>query len=564
MVSWKVLIKTLTVRGQRGLRWEILVSLGIIMLAGVLFMGATALKSAEKTILLQKLESLTQVTRSLQLGLSGWLGGGEGDGELPGFLRQTAAGVGISAFKVTDSRGRIVAGMREQEVESVTREPALVRALEKGAMVVPGEIAGKVPDEPRGTWTFAAPVYRKGVLVGAFAVSYPLENLGLVLGLHRRIVFTFAFLDAIVIVLFGGWLIGRVAVRPIVRISHGAQALAGGDYDARVPVQGPKEIAALSASFNAMADRVQEAVLKQEEHLTTLRRTNLELVRTQREMVRVEKLASVGRLAAGIAHEIGNPLSAILGYASILRREATDPEEQRHLGYIEGETERIRRIIQGLLDFSRPSDVLVEQFPVNELVRMSVELVIPQGVFRGVDVRMELCEEDPRISGDRHQLGQILVNILLNAAQAVEGKGTLEVVTEARLLTREDGTVPRRRATDRAEDDYATMRTVLPDVCSLREGDRVAAVTVTDSGPGIPAEVLERIFDPFFTTKGTGEGTGLGLSIAYGIVEAHGGRLLAGNVEEGGARFTILLPTGSKMVNTDTVTRRRGDAEKKP
>ena len=137
----------------------------------------------------------------------------------------------------------------------------------------------------------------------------------------------------------------------------------------------------------------------------------------------------------------------------------------------------------------------------------------------------------------------------------MEGRGTLVVATEARWLTREDGTVPRRRSTDRSGDDYAAMRIALPETESLKEGDRVAAITVTDSGPGIPPEILERIFDPFFTTKGTGEGTGLGLSIAYGIVEAHGGRLLAENVEGGGARVTILLPTGNKMVNLDAVTR---------
>ena len=555
MVSRKNVINILTARGQRGLRWEILVSLGILMLGGILIMGATALRSAEKTILLQKLESLTQVTRSLQLGLSGWWDdSGEGSGELPGFLRQTAAGVGIASFKVTDNRGKIIAGMRDQEIGSVSQEPSLLRALEKGSIVVPGEITGNVPDEPRGTWTYAAPVYRRGVLVGAFSVSYPLENLGLVLGLHRRIVTTFAFLDAIFIVLFGGWLIGRVAIRPMIRISQGAQELADGDYNARVPVQGPREIAALSESFNAMADKIQAAVLKQEEHLEALRLTNRELVQAQSEMVRVEKLASVGKLAAGVAHEIGNPLSAILGYASILRKEATDPEEQKHLEYIEGETERIRRIIEGLLDFSRPREVVVEEFPVNDLVRMSVELVTPQGVFKEVEVRTDLSTQDPIINGDRHQLRQIFVNILLNAAQAMEGRGALEVATESRFLTRADGMVPRRRAADRAGGEYAAMKNILPGVRSLKEGDGVAAITVTDSGPGIPPDAFERIFDPFFTTKGTGEGTGLGLSIAYGIVEAHGGRLLAGNSDGGGAMFTILLPTGSEMVNQDGET----------
>ncbi len=523
-------------------------SLGLIMFSGVVIMGATALRAAEKTILLQKLESLTQVTRAVQLGLSGWWSKEGPSGDLQVILNQAAAGIGVTSFKVADPGGSILAGIRGQEI-GTTADPFLLRALETRATVVPGQITGKLPESARGSWTFAAPVFKDGVLVGAFSVTYPLENLGVVLNLHRKLIYTFAFIDGLMIVLFGGWLIGRVAIGPMIRISRGAEALAAGEYDTRVQVQGPREIVALAAAFNAMAERVQEAVRKQDEHLKALEGTNWELMTAQREMVRVEKLASVGQLAAGIAHEIGNPLSAILGYASILLREEKDPEAQQYLGYIEKETERIQRIISGLLEFSRPMDVQVRELRVNELVKSTIDLVTPQQIFKNVVVQTRLTDRDPLISGDSHQIQQILINILLNAAQAMDGKGSLEVLTESTVLKAGEGTVPmrratdfRKRATDPQDENYVAMRRSFPEAPHLKEGDRAAAITIRDSGGGIPPEIADRIFDPFFTTKGPGEGTGLGLAIAHGIVEAHGGRLWMENTEGGGAMFTVLLP----------------------
>ena len=535
-------------RRHRGLRFEIMFSLGLIMFSGVVIMGATALRAAEKTILLQKLESLTQVTHALQIGLSGWWSKDGSSGDLQVILNQAAAGIGVTSFKVADPEGSILAGTRDRDV-GTTSDPFLIRALKTGAIVVPGQVTGKLPESASGSWTFAAPVFKGGVLMGAFSVTYPLENLGVILRLHRKLIYTFAVIDGLMIVLFGGWLIGRVAISPMVRISKGAEALAAGDYDARVKVQGPREIVALAAAFNAMAERVQAAVRKQEEHLEALESTNWELVTTQREMVRVEKLASVGHLAAGIAHEIGNPLSAILGYASILLREEKDPEARLYLGYIEKETERIQRIIRDLLEFSRPRDVQVEELRVNELVKSTVDLVTPQQIFRFVGVKMSLTDQDPLISGDIHQLQQIIINILLNAAQAMEGEGNLEIRTESTVLKMGEGTVPRRRATDfqrritdSRNEDYVAMRSSVMDTPILKEGDRAVAIVIKDSGGGILPEIADRIFDPFYTTKGPGEGTGLGLAIAHGIVEAHGGRLWMENPEGGGAMFTVLLP----------------------
>jgi len=190
--------------------------------------------------------------------------------------------------------------------------------------------------------------------------------------------------------------------------------------------------------------------------------------------------------------------------------------------------------------------------------------VTPQQIFRNVVVLTDLSDQDPMVSGDSHQLQQILVNTLINAAQAMEGEGTLSIRTETTMLRVGEGIVPRRRATDfrrRATDpkneDYVSMRSSFPDAPLLKEGDRAVAITIKDSGGGITAEIADKIFDPFFTTKGPGEGTGLGLAIAHGIVEAHGGRIWFENPEGGGATFRILLPEKGN----DRTTGRRGDPE---
>jgi len=561
LVSRETFIAPFRKGGGRGLRWEILVSLGLIMFSGVLFMGVTALKAAERTIFLQKIESLDRISRSMQLSLSVWWSEEtpsqslRGSGDLRHFLGQTAAAVGVTGFKVADASGRLVASLRDEERGIHTRDPVLLKALETGSMVSQNEVTGSLPVEPGGSWVFAAPVFRNGIKVGAFSITYPLEDLAVVLRLHRKVIFTFALLDGIFIVLFGGWLIGRVVVTPLVRISQGAQSLAAGDYDARVRIRGPREVEALASSFNEMADRIQDEVLKQESHLSALEKANRELKEAHREMVRVEKMASVGQLAAGIAHEIGNPLAAVLGYTAILQKETGDPEAAQYLDHIERETIRIQKIISGLLEFSRPRETHVQTLDMGGLVRETLDLVTPQPIFRQVRLDLALSEENLDVRGDRHQLQQAMVNLLINGAQAMEGEGTLWITSESRTLAVGEGGVPRRRATDhqrkRATDqknaDYGADRKSFPDLPWLIEGEVVVAVTIRDSGPGIPLEILGRIFDPFFTTKATGEGTGLGLSITYGIIEAHGGALRARDCEDGGAEFVILLPEKSEQ-----------------
>jgi two-component system, NtrC family, sensor kinase len=235
------------------------------------------------------------------------------------------------------------------------------------------------------------------------------------------------------------------------------------------------------------------------------------LANQREQIIRTEKLASVGQLAAGVAHEIGNPLAAILGYVDILRADAAGKgelaiaERQDALARVKAETQRIHRIIRELLEFSRPSHE--DRVPTDPLrvVASAQALLAPQSRFRDVRVVTTGGDRWPEALVAPGRLTQVLVNLLLNAADAMGGKGTIVVACEA-------------------------------------PGDQVV-LTIADEGPGVPPEHRRKIFDPFFTTKPVGQGTGLGLPVSRSIVESFGGALeLAPAAEGRGAMFVLTLP----------------------
>ena len=226
----------------------------------------------------------------------------------------------------------------------------------------------------------------------------------------------------------------------------------------------------------------------------------------ERQLFHSEKLASVGLLAAGVAHEIGNPLAAILGYTQILKKPDQDPAvRQEWLTAIQSEAERIERIIKELLAYSRPSQGLRDRLAINEAVSSILAMLTNQKLFRGVEVSMDLDPADPAVIMDRDHLTQVMVNLVVNAAHALNGRGWIKV----------------RTGIDKS----------------------AVVISVRDNGPGVPVELIERIFDPFFTTKEVGQGTGLGLSICHRIVESEGGSIRLNDPEPGaGAEFEIRLP----------------------
>jgi signal transduction histidine kinase len=271
--------------------------------------------------------------------------------------------------------------------------------------------------------------------------------------------------------------IGRSIAAPVARLEAGVARIAAGDLETRIEARGAPELEELALRWNEMTSALREH---------------------QRRLVESEKLAGIGRLSAGVAHEINNPLGVILGYARLLRRKC-DGAMAADLSVIEDETLRAKEIVDGLLDLSRP---LPEAGEVVDLRALSDEVVSRLGEAKLLDGVAVTVGGAARAPGHPDKLRQVLVNLVRNAAEAAGSGGQVEV--------------------------------------RVAERDGRAEVEVLDSGPGIPAERRDRLFEPFFTTKP--RGTGLGLAVSRAIARAHGGDLDAGAAAQGGARFALRLP----------------------
>ncbi|HET7231768.1 MAG TPA: ATP-binding protein [Longimicrobium sp.] len=349
--------------------------------------------------------------------------------------------------------------------------------------------------------------------------------------------------DSAVFVLLGGYLIDRLVVRPLRMAVATAEGIAGGDYARRAPEGETREIAALYGALNRMTEQLLANQRLLADNVRSLDDTNRLLLSTQRDLVQAEKMASIGRLAAGVAHEVGNPLGALLGYASVLRRRGGDPEI---VGGLEREARRIDTIVRRLLDYSRPAPAAREPVEVNASIRRVVELLQAQGKLAGVEVELSLGDGLPLVLADAHLLDQVFVNLFDNARAAMGGRGTLTVRT-LRDVYVPDRPIPSRRAGDPPGVSYAHLRRprygTYRDSAGIEPGAEIVRVVIADTGPGIAAEHMEAIFDPFFTTRPPGEGTGLGLAIVASTMADFGARVEVSSARGGGAVFTLCFPT---------------------
>ena len=328
--------------------------------------------------------------------------------------------------------------------------------------------------------------------------------------------------DVVVLVVFVAFTVERVILRPLRAAMGTAEAIAAGDLQRRLAPGESHEIDSLANAVNRMTDRL----LEERAHL-----------------VRAEKLASVGRLAAGVAHEVGNPLAAINGYVHVLSRSVPPTDATREaIEGLERESARIDRIVRGLLDYARPGGRATGPVDVNLVARNVIELLRVQGVLRRVEVAFHPEADRVEVLGDRHQLEQALVNLMLNAVDAMGEAGRLTV--SVRRSTREELLAGSRRASDAGTAPAAGLPPGARAARWLQENAVREAVTLTvaDSGPGVPAGDEERVFDPFYTTKDPGKGTGLGLAIVARAVEDAGGTVWVSRSREGGAAFRVLLP----------------------
>jgi signal transduction histidine kinase len=322
---------------------------------------------------------------------------------------------------------------------------------------------------------------------------------------------------ALALLVFAYFALTRLIVRPIEGLVRAADRVASARAVLDVPRSGARELHELGQSVTAMTARLiaDEATLRAK--VEELTRTTQRLTETRQELVRSERLASVGRLSAGIAHEIGNPIAAILGMVDLLLDGDLPPETQKDfIVRMKHETERIHGVVRDLLDFARPekaepasSSGSAEPALVQDVVEDVLALVRPQKSFKMIALETALGDAPLFVRLSAARLTQVLLNLVLNAADAAASGATADA----------------RRVTVRAS----------------RAPDRVI-IQVEDTGPGIAREVREKLFEPFVTTKEVGKGTGLGLAVCRGIVEFAGGEITLDETYAGGARFLVSLP----------------------
>jgi two-component system NtrC family sensor kinase len=325
-------------------------------------------------------------------------------------------------------------------------------------------------------------------VLGVLDVSMSLAEGDRLTRANTLLVIFMTFLAMISISLILWFFFQRLINRPVQRLVKATNAVAAGDLTTKLEVKRQDELGHLVNSFNAMTQKLEEA---------------------QTQIYHSDKLASIGRLAAGVAHEINNPLTGVLSYSSfLLKRVDGNPEMKADLEIIVRETKRCREIVKGLLDFARPVPTRKANVSLNDVVQRALNIVDNQLQFKHITVHQDLSQSLPDVTADAGQLQQVFINLLVNAADAIEDTGGEIFITSD---------------------------------AAMYNGETCVQISLKDTGCGIAQENLSKIFEPFYTTKAQ-KGTGLGLAVVWGIIDKHGGTISVKSEEGTGSTFTIILP----------------------
>jgi two-component system, NtrC family, sensor kinase len=486
-------------RYRPSLTVSILAFLGLLLLLTWLLFSLLAFKTAANDLYAQKGEHARTLLKSFVTLLPDSIptypeGFISPDSQSSRYIEKLAEESDFSRLTLLDKNGKVIFSAGREGSDQHSPFQGLSKTAE-GSYMQPGG----------NGLVHVITVTRNGEAVGKAALLLSLAPEQARLNRTRQMLMAYFVLDFILLLGLGSFALARIIVNPINRLLTATEKITGGQYGQRLNVSGSAELARLAAAFNEMAATLRAKDEQVTEQMTALKQVNSALGLAREETVRTEKMASIGLLAAGMAHEIGTPLASIMGYAELSAGEQPDnPAIKDYARRIIEDCSRIDRIVRGLLDYARPGAPGVESVDVRGVVLGTLDLMAEQGVFKQLNLVVEIDKELSPARCDRHQLQQVVINLLLNSRDATPAGGTITV---------------------RAGREESHIR-----------------LDVLDSGSGISDDSMKHIFDPFFTTKEPGKGTGLGLAISARIIEGFGGRITASSKVDQGSCFSVWLP----------------------
>ena len=365
----------------------------------------------------------------------------------------------------------------------------------------------------------SAPIKQGERIVGGISIVLPLEKVYETLRRSQKVLFIYIFINTAILTFIGLYRLSKVYLEPMYRLVKRADEYREDDGIFFAVRKEDNELNQLSKALNRMLERISGDREKLQSMVISLEKANFELKQAQNEIIRAEKLASVGRLSSGIAHEIGNPIGIIIGYLDLIKqKDIADDERIEYIIRTENEVNRINTIIRQLLDLSRPSEAGSTAVSVHEIINDISNVIKPQPMMANIKLELELAAGRDTVFADPNQLRQVFLNLILNASDAISSrkkKSAGEIVIKSFVKPGSDSV-----------DDLMPMLKII----------------YIDNGPGIPEENIANIFDPFYTTKEPGKGTGLGLSVSFMIIENFGGKIEATSKPGEGTTMTVSLP----------------------
>lgn len=497
---------------------KLILTVGILMSAGGVLFGLIVIKYHEESMM-KNLSHYAQLSAShIKSGLHYGMLTAQ-----PEVIKQTVDVLGsvenVRNIKIADARGRIAYATDKSEVGRTM--PIDIKALEAGPSQTTTDLKGQkvlniltpVLNEP-SCHTARCHFHPKDEkLLGVLETSFSASKIE---ALTRQNIIATLLVGAVVVGMFSLFLcvtLYKFVSKPVALMEEGMKRLGRGDFDQPIEINTRDEMGLLARTFNSMAKDIKRYRENMENWTKSLQdeveKKTAEIMKAQDQLIDAEKLASLGRMAAGIAHELNSPLTGIVTFAHLMRKRVApdNKEDAEDLDVIIEQANRCSKIIKGLLGFARKGAQEKIQISVNDLLEGTIAMVRNQARFHNIILKIEL-KPLPPLTIDPNQFQQVFLNLLSNAADALNEVGVITIYT----------------------------RTISLDSKEFVE------IEFTDNGPGISPEHMGKIFEPFFTTKPVGQGTGLGLPISYGIVKRHGGDILVESEVGKGTTFKIRLP----------------------